>query len=58
MRFEFATAAQILFGPGALRRRAEQAAGTGRKALVVTGGHPVPRQADCWSCLQAGGEAP
>lgn len=37
MRFEFATATRILFGPGALREVAPYAATLGRRALVVTG---------------------
>jgi alcohol dehydrogenase class IV len=37
MRFEFATATRILFGPGTLGEAAPAAAGFGRKALVVTG---------------------
>ena len=37
MRFEFATAARILFGPGTLREVAPAAAGLGQRVLVVTG---------------------
>jgi alcohol dehydrogenase class IV len=37
MRFEFATATRILFGPATLREVAPLAMGMGRRALVVTG---------------------
>jgi alcohol dehydrogenase class IV len=37
MRFEFATATRVLFGPGRLAEVAPCAAGFGRRALVVTG---------------------
>jgi len=37
MRFEFATATRVLFGPGTLREVAPLAAAFGRRALVVTG---------------------
>jgi len=37
MRFEFATAARILFGPGTLAEAAPAARQMGRRALVVTG---------------------
>ena len=37
MRFEFATATRILFGPGTLREVAPLAKNMGRRALVVTG---------------------
>ena len=37
MRFEFATATRILFGPGTLREVAPAARGMGQRALVVTG---------------------
>ena len=37
MRFEFATAAQIVFGPGAVQETASLAKGFGRSALLVTG---------------------
>jgi alcohol dehydrogenase class IV len=37
MRFEFATATRILFGPGALSEAAPAAKALGRRALVVTG---------------------
>ncbi len=38
MRFEFATAAQIIFGSGSLQQAGPLAAGLGSRALVVTGG--------------------
>ena len=38
MRFEFATATQIVFGPGVLRDAGKLAKTWGRRALVVTGG--------------------
>ncbi len=37
MRFEFATASRILFGPGTLREAGPAARGLGRRAFVVTG---------------------
>jgi alcohol dehydrogenase class IV len=37
MRFEFATAARILFGPGTLKEAAPIAASFGRRALIVAG---------------------
>jgi len=37
MRFEFATATRIIFGPGAIAEVAPAAAGMGRRAFVVTG---------------------
>lgn len=37
MRFEFATATRILFGPGAVRDLTSAAARMGRRALLVTG---------------------
>ncbi len=40
MRFEFATAGGILFGPGTLDQVGPLAAALGRQALVVTGGTP------------------
>jgi len=40
MRFEFATATRILFGPGTLREVAPIVATLGRRALVVTGRSP------------------
>jgi len=41
MRFEFATATRIVFGPGTLNKVGELAAGVGRRALVVTGRTPA-----------------
>lgn len=38
MRFEFATAAHIVFGPGRLAEAGDLARGLGRRALIVTGG--------------------
>lgn len=40
MKFEFATAGRILFGPGILREAVPTMAGFGRKALVATGRSP------------------
>jgi alcohol dehydrogenase class IV len=40
MRFEFATAHRILFGPGVVRDAGPVAAELGRRALVVTGRNP------------------
>jgi alcohol dehydrogenase class IV len=40
MRFEFATATRIVFGPGARREAAAAAAALGRRALLVTGATP------------------
>ncbi|MCC6862588.1 MAG: iron-containing alcohol dehydrogenase, partial [Bryobacterales bacterium] len=40
MRFEFATAARIVFGAGALREAAPAARSLGRRALLVTGRTP------------------
>ena len=37
MRFEFATATRIVFGPGAVREIAPAAQALGRRALIVTG---------------------
>jgi alcohol dehydrogenase class IV len=39
MRFEFATASRILFGPGVLKEASSAAREMGRRALVVTGRH-------------------
>jgi alcohol dehydrogenase class IV len=41
VRFEFATATRIIFGPGALRQVGPLAAGMGRRALVVRGRDPA-----------------
>lgn len=40
MEFQFATAQQILFGPGTLKQAAPLASAYGRVALVVTGANP------------------
>lgn len=40
LNFEFATAARIVFGAGALRGIGEIAAGLGHRALIVTGSRP------------------
>jgi alcohol dehydrogenase class IV len=40
MRFEFSTAARIVFGPGTVAEIGTLAAGLGRRALVVTGRSP------------------
>jgi alcohol dehydrogenase class IV len=40
MRFEFATATQIIFGPGVICEAGAQAAKLGKHALVVTGANP------------------
>lgn len=44
MRFEFATAAQVVFGPGTLAESGKLARPWGRRALVVTG--RTPRRAE------------
>lgn len=41
MGFEFATATRIVFGAGTVRRAAEAAADSGRRAFVVTGRNPA-----------------
>jgi alcohol dehydrogenase class IV len=41
MRFEFATAARIIFGPGSLRELAGVVAPLGKRALLVTGRDPA-----------------
>lgn len=50
MRFEFATAARILFGPGTLAEAAPAARQMGRRALVVTGRNSA-RAARLWEPL-------
>jgi alcohol dehydrogenase class IV len=40
VRFEFATAARVVFGPGSLHELGPVAAGLGRRALLVTGRAP------------------
>jgi alcohol dehydrogenase class IV len=42
MRFEFATAGRILFGPGTLRELGPAARSFGGRALLVTGSRPGP----------------
>ncbi|MBM3746959.1 MAG: iron-containing alcohol dehydrogenase, partial [Acidobacteria bacterium] len=59
MRFEFATAARIVFGAGALREVAPAARSMGRRALLVLGcprelAAPVIRDMDCREVLVAG----
>lgn len=44
MRFEFATAARIVFGPGALAEAGALVAPWGRRAIVITGSHPERAQ--------------
>ncbi|MGA2270570.1 MAG: iron-containing alcohol dehydrogenase [Bryobacteraceae bacterium] len=56
MRFEFATAARILFGEGTVREVAAAAAAMGRRALVVTGASPE-RVAPLTASLEAAGVA-
>jgi alcohol dehydrogenase class IV len=54
MRFEFAAAARIVFGEGAVREVPPAAAAMGRRALVVTGAHPQ-RAAALIAALEAAG---
>jgi alcohol dehydrogenase class IV len=56
MRFEFATAAQVVFGPGALQEVGKAAAGLGTKALVAAG-HSGPDLERLGRLLEAGGVA-
>jgi alcohol dehydrogenase class IV len=56
MRFEFATATRIIFGPGTLRQVGPLAAELGRRALVVTGLTPE-RTAPLLDLLAAAGVA-
>lgn len=44
-RFEFATAARIIFGPGSVREAGALARALGRRALLVTGRHPERAEA-------------
>ena len=44
MRFEFATATRIIFGPGTLKEIGSIAAEMGSRALVVTGSSPKRAQ--------------
>jgi alcohol dehydrogenase class IV len=45
MRFEFATATRILFGPGTVREVGHAAKELGRRALIVTGKNPARSRA-------------
>jgi alcohol dehydrogenase class IV len=54
MRFEFATATRIIFGPGTLREVAPAAREMGRQALLVTGRTPA-RAAGLLAALKAEG---
>ncbi len=54
MPFEFAAAARIVFGEGAIREVAPAAAAMGRRALVVTGAHQ-DRAAALIAALEAAG---
>ena len=54
MRFEFATAARIVFGPGTLKEAGPIAGSFGRRAFVVTGGNP-DRAARLLALLAAAG---
>lgn len=54
MRFEFATATRIIFGPGVLRETGALACELGSRALVVTGRNPE-RAGDLRSLLEAAG---
>jgi alcohol dehydrogenase class IV len=56
MRFEFASAARIVFGEGAVREVAPAAAAMGRRALVVTGASRE-RAAPLIAALKAAGVA-
>jgi alcohol dehydrogenase class IV len=56
MRFEFATAARILFGEGVVREVAPAAAAMGRRALLVTGASRE-RAAPLAALLEAAGAA-
>ena len=51
MRFEFATAARIIFGAGSVSQLAQLASDKGRRALVVTGSQPS-RVGDCIQSLR------
>ncbi|MFN3407557.1 MAG: iron-containing alcohol dehydrogenase [Limisphaerales bacterium] len=54
MRWEFATAARVLFGPGVRREIGPLAREFGRRALVVTGARP-DRAAELLALLRAAG---
>ena len=44
MRFEFATAGRIIFGPGVIDELGEIVSGWGQRVLLVTGRHPARSQ--------------
>ncbi len=44
MRFEFATAGRIIFGPGVIDELGELVSGWGQRVLLVTGRHPARSQ--------------
>jgi len=54
MRWEFATATRVIFGPGTRREIGAVARKFGQRALVVTGSHPE-RAAELLDLLQAAG---
>lgn len=56
MRFEFATAARIVFGAGSVREASSAAAALGRRPLVVTG-NSSDRAASVIQDLEGGGAA-
>ena len=57
MNFEFATAAQIIFGSGTIKQLPTLAAELGRKAFVITGRSPQRSQAIIDSLHQNGIDA-
>src|SRR5262245_54618511 len=65
MRFEFATATRIIFGPGTLSEVGPLASKIGKRALVVTGGTPsraqplfdlLDKQGISYECFTISGE--
>ena len=54
MRFEFATANRIVFGPGVLKQVAPIAAEHGRRPLVVTGHTAIERPPCSICCAKTG----
>jgi alcohol dehydrogenase class IV len=54
MRFEFATATRIVFGPGTLRDVPAAVAGFGKRFLVVTGAQPARADRLCTLLTEAG----